>query len=111
MPFLKAHVHLNVGNAASSVAFYEKLLGSAPVRRRSDGASFDVSDPPFFLVIQEEPRSGVNVGHLGLLVESADQLQAAESELRNRGLSPERRGAKLWLEDPDGNGWEILVRP
>jgi catechol-2,3-dioxygenase len=109
--FTKPHVHLNVKDRDSSIAFYERLFGIAPLRTRPDGATFDASDPPLFLVVEVAPRTGINVAHFGILVETTEELEQARVALIERGLSPAQRGAKLWLDDPDDNGWEILVKP
>lgn len=105
----KAHVHLNIGNADASLRFYQRLFGAEPIRQQSNGATFDLSEPPLFLVIREEPRTGVNAGHFGIVVSSSEELERTALALQARGLAPERREAKLWLEDPDGNGWEVIV--
>jgi len=68
-----------------------------------------IDESPLFLVIREEPRTGVNAGHFGIVVSSSEEIERTALALQARGLAPERREAKLWLEDPDGNGWEIIV--
>jgi catechol 2,3-dioxygenase-like lactoylglutathione lyase family enzyme len=45
MNIVKPHVSLNVANVDASVAFYEKVFGVAPTKRRPGDAKFDLHAP------------------------------------------------------------------
>jgi catechol 2,3-dioxygenase-like lactoylglutathione lyase family enzyme len=118
MNVLKPHVSLNVTNVDASVAFYEKVFGVAPVKRRPGYAKFDLAEPSLNLTMQEAPRTGVNASHFGVQVASSEDVAAAWARFKGAGL-PTRTEEdttccyalqdKVWVEDPDGNAWEVFV--
>jgi catechol 2,3-dioxygenase-like lactoylglutathione lyase family enzyme len=118
MNVIKAHVSLNVSNVESSVAFYEKAFGVAPAKRRPGYAKFDLSSPLLNLTMQEAPRTGVNAAHFGIQVASSEDVASAWTRFKEAGLETlTEEGTeccyalqdKVWIEDPDGNAWEIFV--
>jgi catechol 2,3-dioxygenase-like lactoylglutathione lyase family enzyme len=111
MNVLKPHLSLNVADVEASVAFYARLFGAAVRGRRPGHASFDLSTPSLFLVLDEKPRTGVNADHFGVLLASAEDLDDAARHLERAGIACSREGSKIWLQDPDGNAWEFFVLP
>ncbi|HVW24748.1 MAG TPA: ArsI/CadI family heavy metal resistance metalloenzyme [Polyangiaceae bacterium] len=118
MQILKPHVSLNVSNLEASVAFYEKAFGVAATKRRPGYAKFDLNQPSLNLTMNEAPRTGVNASHFGIQVASTDDVIEAKARFEALGLptSSEEDTAccyavqdKVWIEDPDGNSWEIFV--
>jgi len=118
MNILKPHVSLNVSNIDASVAFYEKAFGVAATKRRPGYAKFDLSAPSLNLTMQEAPRTGVNASHFGIQVESSEDVAAAWTRFKQAGLATKTEDDteccyalqdKVWVEDPDGNAWEVFV--
>lgn len=118
MQVLKAHVSLNVSNIEASVAFYEKAFGVQATKRRPGYAKFDLSEPNLNLTMQEAPRTGINASHFGIQVASSEDVAAATARFSQAGLATrtEENTAccyavqdKVWVEDPDGNAWEVFV--
>ena len=118
MQILKAHVSLNVSNIDASVAFYEKAFGVAATKRRPGYAKFDLAEPSLNLSMTEAPRTGVNASHFGIQVVSTDDVVEAKTRFESLGLPTftEEDTAccyavqdKVWIEDPDGNSWEVFV--
>jgi catechol 2,3-dioxygenase-like lactoylglutathione lyase family enzyme len=118
MNVLKPHVSLNVSNVDASVSFYEKAFGVAASKRRPGYAKFDLQSPALNLTMQEAPRTGVNVSHFGVQVATTEDVTEAKSRFEAAGLktSTEEDTAccyavqdKVWIEDPDGNSWEVFV--
>lgn len=118
MQILKAHVSLNVSNIDASVAFYEKAFGVAATKRRPGYAKFDLESPSLNLTMSEAPRTGVNASHFGIQVASTDDVNEAKARFEAVGLatfSEEDTACcyavqdKVWVEDPDGNSWEVFV--
>ena len=117
MNVLKPHVSLNVTNIDASVAFYEKAFGVKPTKLRPGYAKFDLASPSLNLTMQEAPRTGVNASHFGIQVASTDDVVQATARFREAGL-PTRTEEdteccyavqdKVWVEDPDGNQWEVF---
>lgn len=118
MTVLKPHLSLNVEDIARSVAFYEKLFGVPAAKRRPGYAKFDLASPALNLSMVEAPRTGVNASHFGVQVSSTEDVGEAIDRLGREGLvmrTEENTTCcyavqdKVWVEDPDGNEWEIFV--
>lgn len=118
MNIIKPHVSLNVLNIEASVAFYEKAFGVHATKRRPGYAKFDLSSPSLNLTMQEAPRTGVNASHFGIQVASTDDVVEAQLRFEAAGLktlTEENTSCcyavqdKVWVEDPDGNSWEVFV--
>jgi catechol 2,3-dioxygenase-like lactoylglutathione lyase family enzyme len=118
MQILKAHVSLNVSNIERSVAFYEKAFGVPATKRRPGYAKFDLESPSLNLSMSEGPRTGVNASHFGIQVAGTEDVLEAKARFEALGLttfSEEDTSCcyaiqdKVWVEDPDGNAWEVFV--
>ncbi|WP_437744265.1 ArsI/CadI family heavy metal resistance metalloenzyme [Sorangium sp. So ce302] len=118
MNVLKPHVSLNISNIDASVAFYEKAFGVRAAKRRPGYAKFDLASPALNLTMQEAPRTGVNASHFGIQVASTDDVLEAKRAFEAAELKTftEENTAccyavqdKVWIEDPDGNSWEVFV--
>jgi catechol 2,3-dioxygenase-like lactoylglutathione lyase family enzyme len=117
----KTHVSLNVRNIEASVAFYEAFFSQPAHKRRPGYANFDVANPPLKLAIQEfaPAESGTSrLSHLGIVVGSAAEVNAARERLEASGVVSFDEGDtvccyarqdKVWATDPDGNSWEVYV--
>jgi catechol 2,3-dioxygenase-like lactoylglutathione lyase family enzyme len=110
---------LNVDDIEEATAFYAKLFGVEPAKRRPGYANFAVANPPLKLVLLENPGSGGTLNHLGVEVESVDQVDAEQTRLAEHGLaSIDERGTtccyakqdKFWVEgSPGGERWEVYT--
>jgi catechol 2,3-dioxygenase-like lactoylglutathione lyase family enzyme len=118
MHILKPHISLNVGDIDAAVAFYEKAFGVPPAKRRPGYAKFDLQAPLLNLTMQEAPRTGVNASHFGVQVATTDDVLEAKGAFESRGLRTFTEEDvtccyavqdKVWIEDPDGNQWEVFV--
>ena len=118
MNILKPHVSLNVADIDASVAFYEKAFGVAATKRRPGYAKFDLQAPSLNLSMVQAPRTGVNASHFGVQVASTDDVAEAKERFEAAGLRTiTEEGTtccyavqdKVWIEDPDGNSWEVFV--
>lgn len=117
MNVLKPHVSLNVSNIDASVAFYEKAFGVKVTKRRPGYAKFDLQVPSLNLSMVEAPRTGINASHFGIQVASTEDVMEAKQRFDEAGLKTlvEDNTAccyavqdKVWVEDPDGNEWEVF---
>jgi catechol 2,3-dioxygenase-like lactoylglutathione lyase family enzyme len=111
-------VSLNVSDIDASVAFYEKAFGVTATKRRPGYAKFDLTSPSLNLTMQEAPRTGVNASHFGIQVANSEDVAAAWTRFKQAGLrtTTEQNTEccyalqdKVWIEDPDGNAWEVFV--
>ena len=115
----RVQLALNVNDLEESVAFYARLFGTEPAKRRPGYANFAVAEPPLKLVLIENPGQGGSLNHLGVEVEDVDTVDAEQSRLAATGLaSTDQRGStccyakqdKFWVEGaPDGETWEIYT--
>jgi len=118
MNVLKPHVSINVSNIDASVAFYEKAFAVPATKRRPGYAKFDLESPSLNLSMQEAPRTGVNASHFGIQVASSEDVAQAWARFKEAGLDTRTEDNttccyalqdKVWVEDPDGNAWEVFV--
>ena len=119
----RVQLALNVSDIDGAVAFYTKLFGAEPAKRRPGYANFAIAEPPLKLVLIEngaERATGVTgaLNHLGVEVESPEEVHAASRRLSAVGLGPEVQEAttccyalqdKAWVTDPDGAPWEVYT--
>jgi catechol 2,3-dioxygenase-like lactoylglutathione lyase family enzyme len=102
-----------------SVAFYSKLFGTEPAKRRPGYANFAIAEPPLKLVLIEgEPGRETRLDHLGVEVESTEQVSAATARLRDAGLATFEENDtsccyalqdKVWVHGPGREPWEVYV--
>jgi catechol 2,3-dioxygenase-like lactoylglutathione lyase family enzyme len=116
----KVHVHMKVSSLEKSRTFYEKFLGTAPVKVKPGYLKFLAPFGPLNLALSEAaPVDGRgHVDHMGIQVDSADIVQRELARVKSSGLSVrEEMGVncchanqdKFWVEDPDGVEWEVYV--
>lgn len=108
------HVHLSVPAIDESVRFYSAMFGAEPSVRKDDYAKWLLDDPAVnFAISARGATHGVN--HLGLQVESDEQLQAlrTQAEAADMAVLTEdgasccyARSDKHWITDPAGVAWE-----
>lgn len=110
------HVHLNVSNLDDSIRFYSQLFASAPAVVKTDYAKWMLEDPRVNFAISTTGRMP-GIDHLGIQVDSGDELAALGKRLDAAGSSvvPEpdatccyARSDKMWTQDPQGTRWETF---
>jgi catechol 2,3-dioxygenase-like lactoylglutathione lyase family enzyme len=110
---------LNVTDIDQAVAFYAKLFGAEPAKRRRGYANFAIADPPLKLVLLENPGQGGSLNHLGVEVPDTGAVGAEQARLAEAGLTSSAQGEttccyaqqdKFWVQGaPDGEAWEIYT--
>ena len=115
----KAHVAIHVKDVQASIAFYRNLFGIEPSKVRTGYAKFDVANPPLnFTLNQDAGAHHGALSHLGIQVESTDDVLAVRAKWQERGLLPRDEmnteccyalQDKAWVRDPDGNEWEVFA--
>ena len=116
---LKAHLAINVRDVEASIPFYKKMFGIEPSKVRTGYAKFDVHNPPLnFTLNQAAFTDSGALSHLGIQVATTDDVIAIRDRWKNSGLSPREEMQttccyavqdKAWVNDPDGNEWEVFV--
>ncbi|MFJ9814705.1 ArsI/CadI family heavy metal resistance metalloenzyme [Streptomyces sp. NPDC101151] len=115
----RAQLALRVSDLEASITFYSKLFGTEPAKRRENYANFAITEPPLKLVLIEgEPGEETRLDHLGVEVESTDQVNAATSRLKEAGLATFEENDtsccyalqdKVWVHGPGKEPWEVYV--
>jgi catechol 2,3-dioxygenase-like lactoylglutathione lyase family enzyme len=115
----RVQLALNVDDIDAAVAFYSKLFGTEPAKRRPGYANFAVAEPPLKLVLLENPGQGGSLNHLGIEVPDVDTVDAEQTRLAEAGFaSIDERGTtccyakqdKFWVQGaPNGERWEIYT--
>ena len=110
---------LNVNDIDQAVAFYAKLFGTEPAKRRPGYANFAIAEPPLKLVLLENPGQGGSLNHLGVEVRGTGAVEAEQVRLAEAGLAAGpaaettccyARQDKFWVQGaPDGEAWEIYT--
>jgi catechol 2,3-dioxygenase-like lactoylglutathione lyase family enzyme len=119
----RVQLALNVADIDTAVEFYSKLFNAEPAKRRPGYANFAIADPALKLVLVENPAGRGHgtagaLNHLGVEVETPDQVRSATARLVGEGLDPEVQESttccyavqdKVWVDDPDGAPWEVYT--
>jgi predicted enzyme related to lactoylglutathione lyase len=80
----RMHVHVSVDDIAKAVGFYSALFAAKPAVVKDDYAKWMLDDPRVNFAISTR-GSEPGLDHLGIQVESADELQEVFSRLRQAG--------------------------
>jgi catechol 2,3-dioxygenase-like lactoylglutathione lyase family enzyme len=115
----RVQLALRVSDLEGSVAFYSKLFGTEPAKRRPGYANFAVEQPPLKLVLIEgEPEQPTVMDHLGVEVFDTAVVAAATTRLQDAGLATFSENDteccyalqdKVWVRGPGNEPWEIYV--
>ncbi|MGW3488960.1 ArsI/CadI family heavy metal resistance metalloenzyme [Streptomyces sp. NPDC001054] len=115
----RVQLALNVADLEASVAFYSRLFGVEPAKRRPGYANFAVTEPPLKLVLIEgEPGQATRLDHLGVEVASTGAVTAATERLKDAGLATFEENDtsccyalqdKVWVHGPGKEPWEVYV--
>jgi catechol 2,3-dioxygenase-like lactoylglutathione lyase family enzyme len=110
---------LRVADLDAAVDFYSKLFATPVSKRRPGYANFAIADPPLKLVlVAGRPDQDAGLDHLGVEVDSAEQVAAEAGRLAAQGLVTEfQSGAtccyavqdKVWVTGPGGKPWEVYT--
>jgi catechol 2,3-dioxygenase-like lactoylglutathione lyase family enzyme len=114
----RVQLALNVADLDDAIAFYSKLFGTAPAKVRPGYANFAVAEPPLKLILIAGNAEGGTLNHLGVEVESTDEVAATQRRLAGEGLPTATEDEvsccyavqdKVWVDAPDGEPWEIYT--
>ncbi|HEX7132849.1 MAG TPA: ArsI/CadI family heavy metal resistance metalloenzyme [Iamia sp.] len=114
----RVQLAINVSNIDEGVAFYSKLFGTEPAKRKPGYANFAIADPPLKLVLFEGEGGGT-LNHLGIEVETGAEVREAEARMSTEGLETTgvddttccfAEKTETWVHDPDGARWEVYVK-
>jgi len=115
----RVQLALRVADLEGSIAFYSRLFGAQPAKRRPGYANFAIAEPPLKLVLIEgTPGEPTRMDHLGVEVETSAEVAAATARLAADGLPTrtEENTAccyavqdKVWVTGPGEEPWEVYT--
>jgi catechol 2,3-dioxygenase-like lactoylglutathione lyase family enzyme len=114
----RVQLAINVDDIDAAIDFYTKLFGTGPAKVREGYANFAIADPPLKLVLIENTGAGGTLNHLGVEVESTDEVSATTTRLQAEGLATlvEEQTTccyavqdKVWVHGPSGEPWEVYT--
>jgi predicted enzyme related to lactoylglutathione lyase len=112
----RMHVHVGVENLEQSIGFYSALFATQPAVVKSDYAKWMLEDPRVNFAISTRGKQP-GLDHLGIQVESKDELTEVCARLRKAGGNVIEQGdttccyaksEKSWIDDPAGIAWETF---
>ncbi len=116
---MRLQLALNVDDLDTAIDFYSKMFATEPAKIRPGYANFAIAEPPLKLVLFEGAGPTGSLNHLGVEVETADEVTGAEARLRNDGIATTgiddtqccyAEKTETWVAGPDGTRWEWYVR-
>jgi len=114
----RVQLALNVSDLDKAIDFYSKLFGAEPAKRRPGYANFAIAEPPLKLVLIEGHGEPGTLNHLGVEVESTDEVDGAAQRLKDAGLATFSETDtdccyavqdKVWVHGPGQEPWEVYV--
>ena len=114
----RVQLALNVSDLDAAVDFYTRLFGEKPAKLMSDYANFAIAEPPLKLVLIAGDGEGGTLNHLGVEVETSEDVAKANQRLEEENLETAleentaccyARQDKVWVHDPDKAPWEIYT--
>lgn len=114
----RMHLHVGVSDLDTSIAFYTAFFGSEPTVTKPDYAKWMLDDPRVNFAISTGVHATQGVDHIGIQVETLDELGEVYGRLKTAGRPVLDEGAttccyaqseKSWVADPDGVVWEAFL--
>jgi predicted enzyme related to lactoylglutathione lyase len=112
----RLHVHVSVDDLDRSIGFYSALFATEPAVVKPDYAKWMLDDPRVNFAISTRGKQA-GLDHLGIQVESKDELSDVYARLHQAGGTVLEQGEttccyakseKSWIEDPSGISWETF---
>src|SRR5262245_21069341 len=110
----RVQLALNVDDLDDAIAFYTKLFATEPAKVRPGYANFAIAEPPLKLVLVAGEGAGGTLNHLGVEVETTDEVAASQRRLAAEGLATATEDQvaccyavqdKVWVDGPSGEPW------
>ena len=112
----RMHVHVGVVDLADAMRFYSALFATQPTVVKPDYAKWMLDDPRMNFAISTRGKQP-GLDHLGIQVESQDELHEVYARLHSAGGNMIEQGQtsccyakseKSWIDDPAGISWETF---
>lgn len=116
---MRLQLAIDVSDLDEAIDFYSKMFATEPAKVKPGYANFAIDQPPLKLVLFENAAGGGTLNHLGVEVEHAAEVTAAEARLSNDGLETTgvddtvccfAEKTETWVMGPDDTRWEWYVK-
>ncbi|MFM9978866.1 MAG: ArsI/CadI family heavy metal resistance metalloenzyme [Sphingomonadaceae bacterium] len=114
----RMHLHVGVSDLDASISFYSALFAAEPTIAKPDYAKWLLDDPRVNFAISTGVHATKGVDHIGIQVETINELGEVYARLATAGRPVLEEGAttccyaqseKSWVADPDGVVWEAFL--
>jgi len=114
---MRLHLHVSVPDLEPAIDFYSTLFDAAPAVVKPDYAKWMLEEPRVNFAISARARMA-GVDHVGIQVDSPEQLVALASRLKAAGATTFDQEAttccyaksdKSWVTDTAGVRWETFI--
>ena len=113
----RIHIHISAADLEATKRFYSALFGQAPSVEKPDYMKWMLDEPRINLAISQRDGAARGVDHLGIQVDSDDELEAVNASLlaaeQSTLAEPDAQccyanSNKHWARDPQGIVWEMF---
>ena len=84
----RVQLAINVDNLDEAMTFYSSIFQTKPDKIRPGYANYSIKDPPLKLVLFETPGKGGSINHLGVEVETVEEVLEVENRLNQTEVKP-----------------------
>ena len=116
---MRLQLAIDVSDLDEAIDFYSKMFATDPAKVKPGYANFAIEQPPLKLVLFENAAGGGTINHLGVEVETAAEVSAAEARLSGDGIETTgvddticcfAEKTETWVTGPDDTRWEWYVK-
>ena len=115
----RVQLAINVENLEEAIDFYSRLFDAVPAKVKPGYANFAIAEPPLKLVLFENQGKGGSINHLGVEVQTTEEVLTTEERLTRTGMVTTgidetqccyAEKTEVWVDGPDGVRWECYVK-
>ncbi len=115
----RVQLAINVENLDEAIDFYSRLFDAVPGKVKPGYANFAIDEPPLKLVLFENQGKGGSINHLGVEVQTTEEVLTAEDRLTRADMVTTgvdetqccyAEKTEVWVDGPDGVRWEWYVK-
>ena len=115
----RVQLAINVEDLDEAIDFYSRLFDAVPAKVKPGYANFAIAEPPLKLVLFENQGKGGSINHLGVEVQTTEEVLTAEDRLTRADMVTTgvdetqccyAEKTEVWVDGPDGVRWEWYVK-
>ena len=115
----RVQLAINVENLDEAIDIFSRLFDAVPAKVKPGYANFAIVEPPLKLVLFENQGKGGSINHLGVEVQTTEEVLTAEDRLTRADMVTTgvdetqccyAEKTEVWVDGPDGVRWEWYVK-